>query len=88
MTLEIKPCPFCGGPGIGRVRKGRRNPMAMSGDEVEDEYLWHLHIQCDDCGATGGYYLTPDMPWNGKFDKDTYDAQQAIKKWNRRCMND
>ena len=41
MTLEIQPCPFCGGTNFGITC------------DVEDREGTPTHITCDDCGCSG-----------------------------------
>ena len=84
MTIELKPCPFCGGkPVFAPTSTGREGITRY----------FHFDIKCESCNIFApshgtawevSFMITSDGEI--KFTKD--DRNAAINAWNRRAHND
>ena len=69
--MELKPCPFCGGPA---------KPNNTYGDE-RDGYTQTVTVRCNGCGAR--VTASGDTSKGGYADNSTAEAR-AIEAWDRR----
>lgn len=71
----LKPCPFCGGPGLWATTEDERNA------QIDDIY----YVKCGDCGAHGSRRDTPfdaGQWWNGEHLKRAIqDRLRDYPKW-------
>ena len=63
MSIELKPCPFCGGEGFVN-------------DDPTGEGIGVLSVECHGCGADSGYWLRKDLAirsWNTRAERTCHD---------------
>lgn len=80
MSVELKPCPFCGG-------KARIKQTAY-GTTNNDSCKLSFLIECSKCGATApnSYgYISVNLSDNGELNAWHDDRAKAISEWNRRA---
>ena len=66
--ILIKPCPIC-----------NRDPSVCRERSDYDDYLYHVHIECVDCGIQtrdAGYYTHHHM-------EECEAVEEVAKIWNR-----
>lgn len=69
MTIELKPCPFCGWENIRIIESEKENPP-LGGSKYT--YCW-----CRVCGTRGPWAYSVD-------DSEEVFAEKCIKRWNER----
>ena len=69
-TVELEPCPFCGGSDIGINRRVETNYVLRNGKAKisTDSKLWQIKCRDCPCGTYYGFYLV-----------------DVIRAWNRRA---
>ena len=74
MSIELKPCPFCGGEAsINDDPTGNGGKPIMRG-RVGLGRLWS--VECDECGADAGYWQEEGLAvraWNTRAERTCHD---------------
>lgn len=79
MSIELKPCPFCGGEAIVE--------QTAYGTADRSSVRLQFAIRCKKCGASApnAYgHIAMNLSANGEFNIWHDDRNPAIAAWNRR----
>lgn len=77
---ELKPCPFCGGP--GRIVQAH---IYVDG-QMDDVFFEDYRAECPQCGGnTGKVYRSRFVRRNGEFIFERDGYAEAIEGWNCRA---
>ena len=82
MSVELKPCPFCGGKARIFMVSDDDNPFARYDDDFQT--YWQVAHNCEMPDEGEGYFIRSEYlcymtPW-------CKDQQTAIALWNRRAQ--
>lgn len=86
-TMELRPCPFCGGKKLARSVDGGILPSYIDLDEQfeifeKTPYVVSCVLQCELCGARmEGYAASNNLP----DDLSAKAIENCYEKWNRRA---
>lgn len=80
MSVELKPCPFCGGKAVFEQRDYGKADRCSVGMQ--------FHIRCKKCGSTvkktfGSVFIK--LSETGELNIWSDDRAEAIEAWNRRA---